>query len=285
MLDDLPEPIAKAITNASGFIFDMDGTIALGNSAGSGHEPLPDAVALLKAIKRCGIPVRVFTNGTAKPPVEYAQSLRRAGFDLDDGEMMTPSSTAAAWYVRNRINKVRVLGISGSTIPLADAGIEVVGPSEKATGVQAVYSAWYREFGFSDLEAACNDIWNGAKLTTASNVPFFASANGRAIGSSYAVNAMISAMTKARTRVLGKPALTAFSEACRQMNVRGDDRKRMVIVGDDPALEMRMARGAGVMGVGMTTGIMTRESVKDLRPSDQPHVLVDSLTPLLRAFS
>ena len=109
-LTDLSPAIAEAVASASGFIFDMDGTIALGDGASGGHRALPHATELLAAIKARGIPVRVFTNGTAKPPAAYAASLRAAGFDLDDAEMMTPSSSAAAWFVRRGIGRVRVLG-------------------------------------------------------------------------------------------------------------------------------------------------------------------------------
>ncbi|MFY8195936.1 MAG: haloacid dehalogenase, partial [Novosphingobium sp.] len=71
----------------------------------------------------------------------------------------------------------------------------MVGPSEEAEGVQAVYTGWFREFDFNALEAACHSLWNGARLVTASNVPFFATENGRAIGASFPINAMLTAMT------------------------------------------------------------------------------------------
>jgi NagD protein len=284
-LTDLSPTIADAVSGASGFIFDMDGTIALGDAASGGHRALPHATALLAAIKARGVPVRVFTNGTAKPPAAYAASLRGAGFDLDDAEMMTPSSSAAAWFVRRGIGRVRVLGIDGVMAPLRDAGIEVVGPRAAAGGVEAVYTGWYREFGFPDLEAACADVWGGAMLTTASHVPFFATAKGRAIGSSYAMNAMITAMTQARAKVLGKPSRAALDEACRSMGLRGAARKRVIVVGDDPGLEMQMANAAGLIGIGMTTGLMKREAVHALKPGQRPDALLDTLEPLLRAVS
>ena len=276
--------IAAQLAGASGFIFDMDGTIALGDAASGGHVALPNATELLRSIKARGIPVRVFTNGSAKPPAVYAASLRNAGFDLDDTEMMTPSSSAAAWFLRQGIGRVRVLGIEGGLIPLRDAGLDVVGPAETATGIEAVYSGWYREFGFPALEAACEDIWAGAQLTTASHVPFFATSTGRAIGSSFAINAMIGAMTGAKARVLGKPSRIAFTEACRSMGIKGAAMKRVVVVGDDPALEMRMANDAGALSVGMTTGLMKRDAVAALKAAEQPGVLLDTLEPLLRFF-
>jgi 4-nitrophenyl phosphatase len=283
-LTDLSPAIAQAVANASGFIFDMDGTIALGDAASGGHRALPHATDLLAAIKVRGIPVRIFTNGTAKPPAAYAASLRAAGFDLDDAEMMTPSSSAAAWFVRRSIRRVRVLGIDGVMAPLRDAGIEVIGPRDPAAGVEAVYTGWYREFGFPDLEAACADVWAGAMLTTASHVPFFATATGRAIGSSFAMNAMITAMTGKRARVLGKPSRAALDEACRSMGLGRADRCRVIVVGDDPALEMQMAHGGGLMGIGMTTGLMKRDGVEALSDAQRPDALLDTLEPLLRAI-
>jgi NagD protein len=67
-----------AVGQVSGFIFDMDGTIALGDAASGGHKPLPFALETIAAVKAAGIPVRVFTNGTAKQPATYAASLRAA---------------------------------------------------------------------------------------------------------------------------------------------------------------------------------------------------------------
>jgi 4-nitrophenyl phosphatase len=284
-LTDLSPNLLKKIAAASGFIFDMDGTLALGDSSSGGHRALPYAIDLIAAIKARHIPLRVFTNGTAKPPALYAQSLRNAGFRIDDEEMMTPSSSAAAWFVQRKIKTVRVLGNEGVMAPLRDAGIRVVSPSSPATVVEAVYTGWFREFGFADLEAACNDVWNGARLTTASNVPFFATATGRGIGSSFAINAMIRALTKKQALVLGKPSRIAFDVACRTMHITGEAKKRVVIVGDDPALEMRMASACGVTGIGMTTGLMQRDTIDRLRTPERPTALLDSLKPLLDIFS
>lgn len=278
-----PEFTAR-IKSASGFIFDMDGTIALGDAASGGHKPLPFATETLAALRKRGTPFRVFTNGTAKPPWAYAASLRSAGFDLRDEEMMTPSSSAALWFVKQGISRVRVLGNAGVAAPLIDAGISVIGPAETAAGVEAVYTGWFREFTFPDLEAACESIWEGALLTTASHVPFFATATGRAIGASFAVNVMITSLTGKRAKVLGKPSRIAFDAAARAMGLGKAAAKDIVVVGDDPGLEMRMANGAGAFSIGMTTGLMKRATVHTLTAAETPDVLLDTMEPLLGAL-
>ena len=55
--------------------------------------------------------------------------------------------------------------------------------------------------------------------------------------------------------------------------------KQMVVVGDDPALEMRMANAVGALSVGMATGIMAGDA--QLPERDRPSVLLQSLEPLL----
>jgi 4-nitrophenyl phosphatase len=274
-----------AVRQASGFIFDMDGTIALGDAASGGHKALPFALETIAAVKAAGIPLRVFTNGTAKPPATYAASLRAAGFDLADHEMMTPSTSAALWLKRKGLNRVRVLGNAGCAAPLIELGLEVIGPSEPATGVDAVYTGWHREFAFPDLEAACGDIWAGAKLVTASNVPFFATATGRAIGASFPINAMIRSLTAKRPLTLGKPSRIAFVEAARAMGLKPKDHSRVIVVGDDPALEMRMASTVGAVSIGLTTGMLARDMLPNLPTAERPDTLLDSLAPLLSALN
>jgi 4-nitrophenyl phosphatase len=274
-----------AVGQASGFIFDMDGTIALGDAASGGHKALPFALETIAAVKAAGVPLRVFTNGTAKPPAAYAASLRAAGFDVADHEMMTPSTSAALWLKRKGLNRVRVLGNAGCAAPLIELGLEVIGPSESATGVDAVYTGWHREFAFPDLEAACADIWAGAKLVTASNVPFFATATGRAIGASFPINAMIRSLTTKRPLTLGKPSRIAFVEAARAMGLKPKDHPRVIIVGDDPALEMRMANTVGAVSIGLTTGMLSRDMLPNLAATERPDVLLNSLAPLLSALN
>lgn len=273
--------LAARIASAPGFIFDMDGTLALGDRASGGHVALPGAVEMLATLRAKGVPYCVFTNGSAKPPAAYAATLRAAGLDVTDGEMMTPSSVAADYLARQRVKRVRVLGTEGSAAPLADIGLEVVGPSEKAAGIDAVYTAWFRDFTLPHLEIACADIWAGARLTTASHVPFFATQGGRGIGTSFAMNAVVKALTGKRPKILGKPSLEALRFALRLLRLPARAANRIVIVGDDPALEMRMANRGGALGIGMTTGIHDRASFAAVPTDQRPSLVLDNFEPLL----
>lgn len=281
----LTHVVNRRLAEAQAFIFDMDGTLVLGDASSGGHKALPGAVELLGLLRKRRTPFRVFTNGTAKSPADYAASLRHAGLPVENAEMMTPSTTAAAWFLKRGIRRVRVLGAAGAQAPLRDAGIEVIGPSEAAEGVQAVFTAWFREFTFADLEAACRDVWAGALLTTASNVRFFATQGGRAIGSSYAINAMIHSMTGKRARVLGKPSRDALRCALLQMGLPASREQQTVVVGDDPQLEMRMARNAGALGVAVVTGLNDHSDFAQGKPNERADAVLAGLGPILEALS
>ena len=271
----------ERIARAKGFIFDMDGTLALGDAASGGHVALPGAVALLARIKQWGIPVRVLTNGTAKPPAEYAASLRAAGFDLADEEMMTPSTSAAAWLAARGIGRVRVLGNAGTAAPLRDAGIEVIAPSAPADGVEAVYTGWHRDFCFHDLEAAVRDIWAGARAVTASHVPFFATQEGKGLGTSFPMNVVIRAWTGKLPKILGKPSRECFFTALKLMGLPRSAAADVVVVGDDPKLEMRMGNKVGAISVGVATGLTSLAEMEALPAAERPALALASVAELL----
>lgn len=263
----------------------MDGTLVLGDKTSGGHKALPGARDLLAHLRGNGTPYQVFTNGTARTPSWYASSLRMAGLDVRDEDMMTPSTAAASYLKELGAERVLVLGREPVWRPLVDAGLSIVESPGDGGAVDAVYVGWFREFTFPDLEAAANAIWNGAVLTTASNVPFFAAAGGRAIGSSFAINAMLNALTGAAPIVLGKPAEAAFEVAKTRMGLAGVPSRSLAVVGDDPALETLMANRTGALSIGVATGLNSEEAFAAEPEESRPALAlsgVDALLEMLR---
>jgi 4-nitrophenyl phosphatase len=84
------------------------------------------------------------------------------------------------------------------------------------------------------LEAACEAVWAGASLFSASETPFFASAGGQALGTSRAISAMIRSLTGSWLTVTGKPSLPALRAAADRLGV---PRLRDLAVGGGPGPE------------------------------------------------
>src|SRR5207253_10717597 len=113
-----------------------------------------------------------------------------------------------------------VLGGSGGGEARRDAGIETVHTGEAgATEVGSVFVGWHPECGMKDIETACQAIWGAAELCVASDVPFFATRQGRTIGYSFAITAAIHRLTRAPMTLTGKPSTRALRFVARRLGV------------------------------------------------------------------
>jgi HAD superfamily hydrolase (TIGR01450 family) len=270
-------PLAR-LHAARGYVFDLDGTLVLGDRNNQGLAPLPGALEITRWVARRGLPVAVFTNGTTKTPQHLARTLASIGFELPDHAVLTPASSAVAVFVRRGYRRVLVLGGDGLTGPLTEAGIDVVMPDGRPPAVDAVLAGWYPEFTLPALEAACHAVWAGARLYSASQSLFFATAGGRSIGTSRAISAMIGSLTGVRARLVGKPSIAALRTAGDRLGVPLAD---LVVVGDDPGLEVPMAHRGKALAVAVSSGLGGPESYRHLPPERQPHLHLSGVDELL----
>ncbi len=268
-----------ARTPIRGVVFDVDGTLLLSNRSLGGYEVLPGAIEVLSTLKERHVPFALLTNGSAYPPAEQAAKLREVGLPVDDEQMITPSSIAADHMQRRGIRRALVLGSIGVGQALRDAGIETVHTGEAgATEVGSVFVGWHPECGMKDIETACQAIWGGAELCVASDVPFFATKQGRTIGYSFAITAAIRRLTRARMTLTGKPSIRALRFVARRLGVPV---RALAVVGDDPVVEILMARRGGATALAVTTGTTRREEWARQARLHRPHGILGDLRDVL----
>ena len=278
----MPEPgpaVVDRLRAVRGFVLDMDGTLVLGDRNNRGIRALPGAVEFLQLLVERDTSFCVFTNGTVKTPAQCADALQQAGFPVPDDAVLTPATSAAEIFRRRGHRRVMVLGGKGITEPLEAAGIETL-PPLRGTTADAVFAGWYRqELTFEALEAACFAVLGGAKFYSASQSPFFATAEGPTLGTSRAISAVVRDVTRTRVTVVGKPALQALQASARHLGVRAAE---LAVVGDDPELEVPMAHKGGALAVAVHTGIGHAESFSDLPEYVRPHLDLADVAALAR---
>jgi 4-nitrophenyl phosphatase len=270
------DPLTR-LREVRGFVFDMDGTLVLGDRRNHALRPLPGALEVTQWAAKRGLPWVVFTNGTNRTPAHFARLLREIGFGVPDEAMMTPASSAIRVFARQGYRRVMVLGGPGLGEPLAEAGLEVVPPAA-GEAVDAVLVGWFPEFTMPALEAACHAVWDGAALYSCSETPFFAVDGGRALGTSRAISAMIRSLTGCGLRVVGKPSLDALRSAADRL---GAPPPHLAVVGDDPALEVPMAHRGRSLAVAVGTGLGRLGDYDVLPAARQPHLRVTGVDELL----
>jgi 4-nitrophenyl phosphatase len=260
-------------------VFDIDGTLALMDKSTGAYTALPGAVDALRQLEERGMPVVAYTNGTFLPPERYHAPLAAAGLRFEPGHILTPATVAARQLARLGHTQVMLIGADGARVPLRQAGISVIEADEAAPGVDAVLLAWTNDFNSRQLEAAANAIWSGAKLFATSVAPYFAGSNGRLMGVSGAMAAALHNATGARATVFGKPStdgLDIISE------ITGAASPEMVVIGDDPTLEIAMARKGGAFAVGVTSGVAGQAAFEAMEPGLRAHVVLPGLVNFAR---
>ena len=102
---------------------------------------------------------------------------------------------------------------------------------------------------------------------------------------SFAISAMIKSLTDNQAEVLGKPARTSLDTTLRMMALGESDAAQATVIGDDPALEMRLANSAGALSIGLTTGIATAGTFASGPAEERRGAILTSLHPLIEAFT
>lgn len=260
-------------------VFDIDGTLALMDKETHSYTALPGAREALALCRERGLPAVAYTNGTFFPPAHYYPLLADAGLILEPGHILTPAVVAARALKDMGYQRVMVMGAEGTQAPMREVGIEVIAPSKDAPKVDAVLLGWTRDFDAEQLETVVQAVWDGARPFAGSVAPFFAGAGGKKLlGISGAVAAALTNATGVEVTVFGKPQTKGLELVAQ---ITGARPAEMMIVGDDPKLEIRMGRKAGAFCVGVTTGVVDAMGFASF-PEDQRAQLV---LPSLSAFS
>ncbi|MCX7622904.1 MAG: HAD-IIA family hydrolase [Thermomicrobium sp.] len=234
------------------FVLDVDGTLILADSERWNEpQPLPGAIALLATLRARAHPFLLLTNGTARPPEEYAERLRSVGLDVQSGELLTPAVVAAELLASEYPGEpVFVLGDEGTRRPLAARGVPLLARDD-AEHARVVLVGWAPALTYEDLAAAARAIWRGAEFWTAVTARALAARGGRAPAMGGALMAAVAHVTNTQPRLIGKPATEALAVAARRLGVAPQE---LVMIGDDLEIDVSMARRVGCTAVLVRTG-------------------------------
>ncbi|MFC3098693.1 HAD-IIA family hydrolase [Alteraurantiacibacter palmitatis] len=264
-----------------GFMFDLDGTLILSNRKLGGYTAIPGAAEALEDLNRRGIPWIALTNGSAYPSRVQGPKLRDVGLPIPDAQLFTPNSVAAKVMCARRYSNVLVLGLDSVAEALTELGVtcSMLG-DEAAKSADAVYVAWHPDCVMDHIHLACERVLDGAALLSASDVPFFATREGRSFGYSCAINGAIARVTGVEPEPCGKPSLHAMEVIAETLGV---PMQGVGVVGDDAVAEMQMARSTGAIGIAVTSGSTSAQEWAAQPPARAPHLVIGNIGELAAA--
>lgn len=260
-------------------IFDLDGTVYLGDAA------LPGAVEGIAALRQRGVRTMFVSNKPLEPRQAYAAKLTRLGIPTPADDVIT-SAFVLAHYLSEHGRDLRyyVLGEENLRQELRDAGLlivdELAGQDPKNVldpeGIDAVVVALDRTLDYRKLNTAYQALRRGARYF-ATNADDTCPMPGGAIPDAGATLAALHQLVKRSPElVAGKPSPLILRAALERTGVSA---QRSIMVGDRLETDLRMGQEAGMLTAVPLTGVSTREDIERL--ARQPDFVIGGLLDLV----
>lgn len=246
MTTALPKAVLRRPTRLfGGYVFDLDGTLYLGDHL------LPGAAETVAAIRKHGARVAFLTNKPLERPAAYAAKLRDLGIPAEAAEVVS-STDALLRYLREAAPGARILPIAEPLITelLHETGFAIV-PLDEPERADLVVVSWDRTFDYAKLLSAFRAVRHGARLVATNPDPFCPTPDGD-LPDCAAMLAAIEASTGARAEaIVGKPSAHMAATLLERLALPADD---TLLVGDRLLTDVRMAQEAGMVSALVLTG-------------------------------
>ncbi len=272
----IPDGIKTPSEFYDAYVFDMDGTIYLGDHL------LPGAARMIAELRRRDIPVRFLSNNPTKDPEQYAEKLARLGLPTDVADIANTVVTTTAWLKHHHPEAV-VFPIAEEPLKraLADAGIRM---SEDPEEIDIVIASYDRQFDYRKLQIAFDAIWFHKRAFLIQTNPdrFCPFPGGRGEPDCAAITAAIEACTGTTCRrSLGKPDPIMLRTVMETLP--GATVERSVMVGDRLQTDIKMALDTDMVSAVVLTGEATAADVEALPPHLAPTLVLDRIDRLIPA--
>ena len=240
-----------------GYLFDLDGTIYLGEKL------IPGAGETIKRLKSLSKKIVYLSNKPLQTREDYAHKLTRLGIPTQPEEVINSSLVMARWLSREAPGStIYVIGETPLIEEMVRAGFRV---SEKAGEIQYVIASFDRTFDYRKLNIALQAIKKGARFV-ATNPDRTCPVEGGEIPDCAAMIGTVEGTTGKKVEtIVGKPSDVMIRVAVDYMGLRPQD---CILVGDRLETDMVMGKRAGMAAALVLTGVTARESLKksDLQP-------------------
>ncbi|MBA3426262.1 MAG: HAD hydrolase-like protein [Rubrobacteraceae bacterium] len=258
-----------------GYVFDLDGTIYLGDDLLPGAERL---ILKLRELDKC---VVFLSNNPTKDPAMYAEKLTKLGLETPVSEIVNTVVTMTQWLQRNHPDAV-VFPISEEPLKnaLREAGIKM---SEDPEEIDIVIASYDRGFEYRKLQIAFDAIWfhKRAKLVTTNPDRYCPFPGGRGEPDAAAIVGAIEGCTGAKCEVnVGKPDPIMLQTI---MDIMELDAKDCVMSGDRLYTDIRMGLDAEMPSAVVLTGETTAESLAEEPEENVPEYVLERIDHLIPA--
>ncbi len=254
------------------FLFDMDGTLYLGNQL------FDFTIELLNTIRSTGRRYLFMTNNSSKSVEDYIKKLEKLGISATRDDFIT-SSQATAYYLKANFpnHRLYVCGTQSLKKELITEGFVV---TENLADVDCIVMGFDTELTFQKLE----DV--SRLLLTRENIPYIATNPDYVCPTEFgsvpdcgSMCDMIFNATGKRPVVIGKPSPLMPQLA---MERYGFSEEETAVVGDRIYTDIKSGLNAGITGVLVMSGETTAEILEQSK--DKPHLVLQDASAIIKVL-
>lgn len=235
------------------FLFDIDGTLALGDRL------LPGTRELIACLRREGKHIFLTTNNSTKSRREYVDFFAAHQLRIREEEVLTAGELSRIFCMERFLGqKVFLMGTASLKKALEESGIQVTETYEE--GISCVLAAFDTSLSFQKLQDASRILADSDVAFIASNPDLCCPTEFGAVPDCGSICAMLKNATGREPKFLGKP-YPDIVDQCRRAT--GALREETVLVGDRIYTDMACAENAGVDGILVLSGEATEKNARD----------------------
>lgn len=244
------------------FLFDMDGTLYLGDQL------YPFTKELLATIREKGKRYLFMTNNSSKSVFDYVKKLEKLGIEATEEDFIT-SSQATAYYLKLHHQGARlyVCGTNSLKEELRKNGFEI---TENLDEVDMIVMGFDTELTFKKLEDVSKLLLTRELPYIATNPDYVCPTEFGSVPDCGSVCDMIYNATKKRPLVIGKPEPLMPQLAMQQ---HGYTKEETAVIGDRIYTDIKSGLNAGVTGILVLSGETTQEILD--ASEDKPHMVLN----------
>ncbi len=251
-----------------GFIFDLDGTVYLGDHV------LFGAIETIAELRARGFKTVFISNKPLEPGSAYAAKLTRLGIPTPCDDVITSARVLAMYFQRNAPGaRVFIIGEPPLIEEMRQAGLHIV---DDPARIEYVIAAFDRTFDYRKWNIAFQAIkFHGAHFV-ATNADKSCPVDGGEIPDCAGIIAALEATTGKKVEfVAGKPSPLIIQAGIERMQVHAEE---CLVIGDRLETDIAMGRAAGTRTALVLTGVTRREHLASA--AIQPDFVLESLGEL-----
>ena len=266
------------LRNCELFLFDMDGTLYLGDNVYDG------AIALMEDLPRLGKQYIYLTNNSSRAGTDYINRLRRLGFPCESENVFTSGMATGMYLTQNYPGaRVYLAGTKAFYRELKSYGVELVNDENGHTAcdtVDVVVQGFDTELVYEKLERAVHFLRRGAKFIAANPDWVCPMPADEVLPDCGSICALLTASSGVRPEYIGKPNRNMIDVISKMTGIPNE---KICAVGDRLYTDIAVAQNAGSVSVLVLSG-ETDQQMADAAERKPDYVLpsVKELHELLK---